>query len=264
MNVNLRGLLRCPYKPNICTLYTWLLCADSRDSRAGMAFSQLDWIGLFMFGIIVGLPFILEYLRMVWVILPDDFGRGKGRKLKFYERVVWSTEWYGCVKEHAGRLCPALWVFPIVWIGVWFLGTSAVWFVWSNQSDYAQSVWDAFIGMQMAIAFLAIAWHGLFLRSENYVRSAVLSVIIGLLAIASLGIALSGSFKGSSITPDGFLYIPYTAYWIWMAFLALKILIVTGKGGLNHATFTSPFIPIIGAKFYPNYDLHEVRSTTVQ
>lgn len=220
-----------------------------------MAFSQLDWLALFLFGIVVGWPFIIEYIRMIWIILPDDFSKLKSaRRLKWYERMVWSKEWYERIREHAGPYYPRLWMLPLSWVVVWFLGTAAVWFVWSNQSNYSQVSWDAFFGLQMVIAILSTVWHVLFLRSEDFVRSTIPAIVIACVAISSLVIALVGSFSGDSTTPDGFLYIVYAMYWVWMAILAITALKIEKKYGISSAMSESAFVPHAGARFVPAHD----------
>jgi tryptophan-rich sensory protein len=202
-----------------------------------MAFNQLDWLALFVFGLVIGLPFILEFLRMGWIVLPEDFGAVRhNKKFSWYNRSVCSVQWYTRLSEHVGWMCPRLWTFPFLWLCAWILGTAGVWFVWHNRDNYGQQTWDGFMGLQMAMVAMATTWHVLFLRSESYVRSAVLGVVLAAVALASLGIALSGSFSGDDTTPDGFLYLFYALYWTWAGVVSVSTLVVSTRHGLTQTT----------------------------
>ena len=81
--------------------------------------------------------------------------------------------------------------------------------------------------------------------------SAVLSTILAMLALASLGIALSGSFSGDTTTPDGILYIFYAVYWVWGALMSWSVWRVAGKHSLDITTSRSAYGHYMGSKFTP-------------
>jgi tryptophan-rich sensory protein len=209
-----------------------------------MAFSQLDWVALFIISILQGFPYIREWNHVSGIMMPGDFYKDKSRKhVPIAYRTVWSADWYESMRARVGWWAPDLWLFPVVWVAVWFTAVASTWFVWSNRDNYSQNPWDAFLGMQMAISLLSALWFTLFLRSRNHVRSAAISTMIAAAALASLGISLDGSFSGSGgTTPDGILYIPVAAYWTWMMAISWTVLIIHWKGGFDGATFQPIFL----------------------
>lgn len=216
-----------------------------------MGLSQQDWTGLFTLLTTIGLPYILEWAQLSWIRLPCDYFKDNNKKsVPWYCRFVWSAEWYDTMRARVGWWAPHLWIFPFVWAANWAFGTSAVWFVWYNRTNYSQGTWDGFLGMQIAMSILQCAWLSNFLRSRNHFRTAVYSTVMAALALASLGISLYGSFSGDDTQPDGILYIFYASYYVWMACISWTVLLVHWKGGFDGARFQPVFMHTTSGGMY--------------
>jgi tryptophan-rich sensory protein len=208
-----------------------------------MAFSQLDWVALLAIGTMLSVPYVIEIIRMTLIQLPGDYYRDKAYyRVPLTSRLVWSSEWYNDMRIRAGNWMPKLWMFPFLWLGSWFLATAATWLVWANRANYTQTTWDAFLAMQVTVTILNVVWISSYMRSMQYIRMSVVVLCIFVIVLASLGIALYGSFNGPDVTGDGIVYLFYAVYWAWMTAMSLNTTLVYWKGGFDNVHFTPVFL----------------------
>lgn len=215
-----------------------------------MGFSQNDWIAFWVIGTITGLPYILEYVRMNWILLPGDYyKRNRKNNVQWYNRTTWSVEWYTTMRNRI-RTAPPLWAIPIAWLCLWFFGTTATLLVWQNKENYADNTWNTFLGIQTTLNILTIVWNSNALRSTRYVYCAMLSLIIALLVITNIALSMYGSFH-KNFEPDGVIYAIYGAIWLYFAILSISFAIIEKQGAFDLISFRPLFLYVTG----PDYDV---------
>jgi tryptophan-rich sensory protein len=187
-----------------------------------MGLGQVQWLALYIFSLVLGAPYIIEFVRIL--VLSQPASRQYEGKTQTYSKgrtwidhLVFSRRWWDFVRKRVWIATPIT-VFPFAWVAIMTTYVASIFLTWNRPQNYDEWEYNYLLALVFPHALLTLTWIPSFFRLRSHLWAFLSSLTVALTALS--GIIVQGVAKVDSAF---YLYLPFLLWWIYLALLSAYV-----------------------------------------
>lgn len=187
-----------------------------------MGLGQVQWLALYLFSLVLGAPYILEFLRIFLLAHPATrYTKGGKQKYtlgrRWVDHLVFSRRWWDFVQTRVW-IAPPLILFPFMWVAVMSTYVASIFLTWDRPQDYKEWQYNCILALVFPHTLLTLTWIPSFFRMRSHLWAVISSGTVFLTAL--FGIVVQGV---ADVSNQFGLYFPFLLWWFYLMVLSAYV-----------------------------------------